>query len=357
MTKNLLIVVILVMALSLLNATDSWIDILEPAFSATGVVQTTSGAADTLGEDRTFSAAGISYDIELSATLGGDTFYALLQAGQGAGVDADVATCCGVNGDADDDPTLRLSELWYQHDWSLVQLRAGKVNMAADFDANDLANRETDQFLNGTFINSAALELPEDNGAGMVMRVSPHRSVALVLAAAEADADWQASFRDGFFIAQIELAVAPFALPGNYRFYGWTNGLDRPSLSDDETLGHNSGFGASFDQQLTDDLALFARAGMQDDEAADLASAYSIGAACLGNLWGRPDDTLGLAVGMQMASDDSGLDDETVTELYYRLNLTDHLDGSPDIQYIVNPAGDGDTDAVAVFGIRGQISF
>jgi hypothetical protein len=126
MTKNLLIVVILVMALSLLNATDSWIDILEPAFSATGVVQTTSGAADTLGEDRTFSAAGISYDIELSATLGGDTFYALLQAGQGAGVDADVATCCGVNGDADDDPTLRLSELWYQHDWSLVQLRAAR---------------------------------------------------------------------------------------------------------------------------------------------------------------------------------------------------------------------------------------
>jgi porin len=67
----------------------------------------------------------------------------------------------------------------------------------------------------------------------------------------------------------------------------------------------------------------------------------------LGFTWGRPSaKTYG-----------DELQDEYTVELLYRLQLTHRLCLSPDVQVLIHPARNPDTDVVAVFGLRARLVF
>jgi porin len=51
------------------------------------------------------------------------------------------------------------------------------------------------------------------------------------------------------------------------------------------------------------------------------------------------------------------LRDQYTVELYYRLQVLKHLAITPDIQVLVNPALNSDTDVVGVFGLRARLAF
>ena len=71
-------------------------------------------------------------------------------------------------------------------------------------------------------------------------------------------------------------------------------------------------------------------------------------------------DLLGLGINWSRPSEDTfgpGLDDQYTAEIYYRFQLLKVLTITPDVQLLVNPALNPDEDLVAVFGIRGRISF
>ncbi|MGB5741075.1 MAG: carbohydrate porin, partial [Sedimenticolaceae bacterium] len=62
---------------------------------------------------------------------------------------------------------------------------------------------------------------------------------------------------------------------------------------------------------------------------------------------GRPNsDTLGV-----------DLDDQWMSEVYYRVQLTENLQIAPNLQLVVNPALNRDKDAIAVFGLRARGTF
>jgi hypothetical protein len=332
MKRYVLSAIIIIAVFSLFAEETSWYQKVDIAFGATGIVQRTLGTVDTLGNDKDFAEGSVSYDIESTIPVSEHgSLYAHLQAGQGAGVP--VTTFGGVNGDADDDASLRLTELWYEHSFGTFSFKAGKLSMSADFDGNNVANSETDQFLNTAFINNPVLEFPADNGLGLVFRFSPRKLLSVSLTASEADADWINAFSNGFFMGELDLTPKLGELQGCYRLYGWSNGTDRENLTTGESESANTGFGLSLDQQIPANLTLFARFGTQNDEVSEIASAFSLGVQSSGSFWNRADDVVGFAFGSMTASDDSDLDNESQIELYYSFRVNEHLAVSPDFQY------------------------
>ncbi|GAH06397.1 unnamed protein product, partial [marine sediment metagenome] len=162
-------------------------------------------------------------------------------------------------------------------------------------------------------------------------------------------------------------------LAGNYRIYGWFNDTNHTKWSDSGKIHEeNYGFGTSIDQQLTDIFTIFGRYSWQEPEVyaagADfsLEHSWSTGCQLLGKPWGREDDYIGLAFGMDMPSDDykkatsRKCNDESHFETYYSCRINDNLTLSPDIQIIWDAYGKdvaGRDDTITVIGCRGQVDF
>jgi hypothetical protein len=349
-----------------------WYEKIDFAIGASGVIQGSTGAEDD-GVDAT-----ARYELELQFHVTPkDLLYLHLEAGNGDGIDDRVPTLSSLNADAfGDDDHPGFTEAWYLHRFQYLGavLQIGKLCLggpgdnspddAIAFDGNEYANNERNQFLSGGFVNSLALELP-DNGLAVATRISPLEQLAISFAVADADADWSDLFNDLFLIAEVNFKPEIAGHPGNYRVYGWFNGSDHEDLLDPtDTDENNYGVGLSFDQEITESLGIFARYGWQRGSVSQVEHAWSAGFQCSGKFYGRENDTFGLAYGMAVIGDDwkdanSGVNagDEHHVELYYNIKVNDHLDISPDIQWVNNPNGDRNNDDVWAFGIRAQLSF
>ena len=114
------------------------------------------------------------------------------------------------------------------------------------------------------------------------------------------------------------------------------------------------GFGFSIDQQLTDKLTLFARYGQRDNSAYATRSAWSVGGQYSGLLSARQDDILGFAFGQISVV---GAAQENLSEVYYKVKVSEQIAVTPLVQYLINPEGNTSRDNVTVLGLRTQIVF
>ncbi len=349
-----------------------WYDKIDFAIGASGVIQGSTGDED----DGTDATARYELESQFHVTPK-DLLYLHLEAGNGAGIDDRIPTLSSFNGDAvGDDDKPGFTEVWYLHRFQYLGavLEIGKLCLggpgdnspddAIAFDGSEYANNERNQFLSGGFVNNLALELP-DNGLAAATRISPGEWIDISLAVADADAEWDDVFDDVFSITEINFKPEIAGHPGNYRIYGWFNGSDHEDLKDPTKIRENNyGVGLSFDQEITESLGIFARYGWQRGSVSQVEHAWSAGLQFFGKFYGRKDDTFGLAYGMAIIGDDwkdanSGINagDEHHAELYYNLSVNEHLNVSPDIQWVKNPNGDRDNGDVWAFGIRAQLSF
>jgi high affinity Mn2+ porin len=141
-------------------------------------------------------------------------------------------------------------------------------------------------------------------------------------------------------------------------------------------MHERAGVGINLEQQISDDLGFFLRAGYDDPsrepfEFIDVDAAASAGLALKGNRWERPDDTVGLAlivngISRQHATyfNDGGLGilvgdgklphpgDEKIVEAYYALAATKWLTVTADYQFVDNPAYNRDRGPVSILGLR-----
>jgi high affinity Mn2+ porin len=145
---------------------------------------------------------------------------------------------------------------------------------------------------------------------------------------------------------------------------------------------HNrGGVSLNLEQQLQGDLGFFARAGWSQGqyeafEFTDINKTVSFGLSLTGQRWGRPDDTVGVAVAVNNASSAAkrffaagGLGilvgdgkllhsgPESIFETYYSFSAFSGADLTLDYQFINNPAYNRDRGPVSVFGIRAHIEF
>jgi len=350
---------------------------IEISAGATMVYQFTDNAnGDGLsknGED--VNDAAYSVDVELTKEFAnGDVAAVIFEAGEGDGVDGDLSAFAAVNADATGSASsLSITEAWYQHGFDPFTVTFGKVAGDAFLDANEYAGDEAAQFLGAAFKNSATVALP-DNGAGLIFGWEASEAVTAEAVVMDGNADWENIADDVFYGAQVTVAPELFDRPGNYRFFAWGSEADHAKWSDAAaTQEDNYGLGVSFDQELTDDLGVFARYAWQNPDVyasgagETLEHAYTVGMQLGGSSWNRKDDVAGLGFAAIVPSDDyknsnSALkgDMEKHLELYYSYKVNDHLTISPDLQIVWDPYGgdavNGDK-TIIVGGIRSQIDF
>lgn len=103
----------------------------------------------------------------------------------------------------------------------------------------------------------------------------------------------------------------------------------------------------------------FFRYGHAEEDISAAVNALGAGLKLQGTFETRDDDSAGVFVGWTDLSDEDGAgfeNDETVVEVYYRMNVTPFIHVVPDIQFIFDSNG-GATEDTVVGGVRVSIDF
>jgi len=283
-----------------------------------------------------------------------------------------------------------LMQAWYQLDMPVggasgnlgqVEMTVGKIDPFGFFDGNNIADDESEGFMNLAFVHNPLLDAGGDIGVGehgaspgvRLAYVSDinggnHLTASLGLFGAGSGADYWDSFDKPLTIAQIEYAGKTLpGLEGAYRLYAWNNAraLDQINALDPVTgeptiEEKHSGWGISLDQQVTPHATVFARYGHSSKGNLNFDRTYTLGGQLAGSLWGRDSDRIGLAYGTLKTSAEfrnvsSGSGSEKLYELFYAWQANDALQITPSLQFIDNPAGAGGD--VTVWGLRAKMAY
>ena len=368
---------------------------LEMALSATQVYQ-----QDAHGGLSTHNKAGRyegSYDLELNADMQkllgieGGSVYMRSEGSWSNGInDNSVGSIFNVNNDAVGNEPIDVTQLWYQQ-WfgeKTFAIRFGKVDLNGgfecsgcpiSFDGNRFANDETSQFLNSALVNNPTIPLP-DEGLGVILHWNPIDWWYASFGIADAQANrnttgFDTAFHgEDYYISMLETGITPQfesangPLQGAYRVGVWYDPQGKDRFTGEGVNPDDSGFYVSFDQTLSKEkrdvndaqgLGVFARYGYADKSVNDITQFVSGGVQYQGLFEGRDNDVIAIGIGYGKISDnsDSSVAAQTVYEAYYNMQITKWFHLSPDVQYIQNPAGDGNPSDAVVAGLRAQMAF
>jgi porin len=206
------------------------------------------------------------------------------------------------------------------------------------------------------------MALPDDATIGAYVNAMITDNLYVIGGIADANSDstqpfhgFDTFFNDKEYFSSIEL--------------GWTTSQDRFYLDNTHlTLWHTdartefgspSGWGANFSytHSFDDKWLPFFRAGYTDGAGTLLQKTVSAGFGYqlddsvsllgLGFNWGQPNvDTFG-----------PGLSDQYTAELFTRIQITENIQITPDVQLIINPARNPGVDQSWVFGLRARATF
>jgi high affinity Mn2+ porin len=347
------------------------------------------GLADTHGAAGFFS--GESYK------LGADYAYARIQR-------AFLRQTINLGGETekvDDD----INQFAGSHSTDRVVLTVGRFGVNDIFDTNKYANNPKTDFLNWTMINAGTLDYAGDAwgytygaAAEWYQGHWTFRAGIFDLSATPAGGNsplaygLDPTFQQFQMLAEIEERHELWGQPGKIKITGFLSRGSAGQFSDAIALAQATGLPAditavrsytsrpgvsiNLEQQVTDALGVFARAGWADGNVepwdfTDVDRTVEAGVAVSGKLWGRPDDTIGVAgvvngissehvaflnaggIGILVGDGqlpNSGL--EKIFETYYSYALTASSRLSLDYQFVSNPAYNADRGPVNVVAAR-----
>jgi carbohydrate-selective porin OprB len=117
----------------------------------------------------------------------------------------------------------------------------------------------------------------------------------------------------------------------------------------------------SFDQQLTEKLTGFFRYGWADEKVNEEEDFVSFGAQIEGPIEGREKDVFAIGYALGVRSPDGLSSDDArninLIETYYRIQVNDNIQISPDIQLVTHPGGLDKESPAIVYGLRLRIKF
>jgi high affinity Mn2+ porin len=279
----------------------------------------------------------------------------------------------------------------------------GKFNMGDFFDNNQFSHDPREQFMNWALMDNAAWDYPA-NTRGYVLGTyaelgQPDWTLrfAFTMNVTQANSSvWDAKIlKANTQTAEYERRYAIDGQKGTFRLLGFLNNgkfgnyLDAiaqnpktPSVDSTQQYGrHKYGFGINFDQYISNNFGVFAKASWNDGHTqtwffTEIDRSVTFGGTLNGRMWGRPDDEMGLGFiidglssehreyladgGYGFIIGDGALNYglEQIVEWYYKFNAYQKkLFLSPDYQFILNPAYNKDRGPVNVFSIRAHIEF
>lgn len=257
----------------------------------------------------------------------------------------------------------------------LLNLRGGLLEVLDYFDANAVANDETLQFSNGSFVNNRMFVHGYATPGGMFQWEQPLIQDKLnfsLKGAILAHDNVKLAGALGF-IYEGGLQYFINGKEGNMRVggtNGYINSSDRQFVSTRINDRCSKSIYLSFDQQLYKNTRVFARYGVSDSGTAtealnDVRQAFSVGAEfpVYDYINRRPNDVLGIAFGFAtpiINSENNLLNlnprSEKILEVYYRAQINDMLSIGPHFQAIYSPGGFR-RPLTSIFGLRTYLSF
>ena len=303
--------------------------------------------------------------------------------------------------DETEDIAPAMNQLGSKYAVRRITLIAGNLSVLDVFDANQFAHDPRSQFLNWTVMTHGAYDFAADargytwgaaveyQGNGWALRagrfIQPKEPNQLALDSRigrhygdqveverryELDKDMPGvarvlAYRNRAVMARYDDALAFAAATGS-----------APSLDAVRTVEQSKvGIGVNLEQTFTSNFGGFLRAMWADGKTETYAfteadRSFSFGGSAKGTLWGRPADTLGVALAGNMLStphrrvlEDSGLTfflgdgrlnyaSEQIFETYYAFAPTKGLTVSFDYQRIRNPGYNADRGPASFFGLR-----
>ncbi len=262
----------------------------------------------------------------------------------------------GLNGTLYPDPFIVDQLYWEQVvlDDALV-LMGGIVDLSQWFDTNRVANDGFSDMIATGLENNLTIPFTLVGGVGAVARWQASDSVYLMGGISDSIADvpnepWR-SLRGDSIYTLFELGLTldfEGVGTGIYRFIPWYSSLRGDT---------GGGFGVSFDQELwSEDLIGFFRFGVGRQNVSLFGTFVSGGLGYTG-LFGRPADMVGAGVAW---SDPGPLLDarpETVFELFYRVEIVPNAEITPDLQLVLDPVFNPDSNLTWVLGLRLALHF
>ncbi len=250
---------------------------------------------------------------------------------------------------------------WHQSfEQNRLAFVVGIVDVTDYIDVYAFINPWTD-FINLAFSTNPTMPAP-NQGLGAAMRWSfiDHYYVLAGLTDANGDpGDPQDSidsfFRDHEYFKHVELGwIGSWQnrFTDNIHLTGW-------QVDEREAAQVDEGWGLafSFSRKLDDHWLPFLRVGYSDGGGALLDRSVSAGVGYfrqdrsnvlgIGLNWGRPSEEIFGA----------GLDDQYTAEVFYRMQLFPHVNITPELQLLVNPAVNPEQDHIWIAGIRTRLSF
>jgi high affinity Mn2+ porin len=284
-------------------------------------------------------------------------------------------------------------------------LTVGMFSIVDIFDTNKYANNAKIDFLNWSVVNAGTFDYAGDGwaytyGAAAEWYQGPWTFRGGIFDLSQTPpggvsplgAFLDSSFNNFEFVGEIENRYELWGQPGKIKITGFlergTMGAFADAVALSEVTGqpadinavrrYNSrpGVSLNLEQQVTETLGVFARAGWNDGnletwDNTDINRTAEVGVSINGKPWGRPDDTVGFAGvvngisnnfeaflnagGLGVLVGDGQLPHpglEQIFETYYSYALTASTRLSFDYQFIANPAYNTDRGPVNVFSGR-----
>lgn len=352
-----------------------------------------------------FKGAGVGGGVGLGGLLNGD----VMRAGSGLPKDPYIARAYLQYSLPLGPGTVAVSraqdQLPGEQPTSAFLLKFGKLAAPDDFDENRYANSTRIQFNNWDFINNVAWDYAADirgyTGGVVLGLLQPAWSLKfgiyrMPLRASQEALQWPITLAHE---EDLELDLMPNQSRTVIRLLAYRNvgrmGIYQdainqalathtiPDVAADDANGREKhGFGINFEQPLADDgdTGFFMRLGWDDGRTetfvyTEVDRTASVGVQISGVHWGRAQDRLGIALAYNGLSSvharylqlggcgfdlcDGGLNYayEKIAEAYYRLQLGDYIQLSPDLQFISNPGYNRDRGPARVIGLRLHLSY
>lgn len=280
----------------------------------------------------------------------------VVRGGWGDGPDAapDLLNTVNTNQYARTGSDAFILHLWLQQKLfdDQLTLRAGKMDLGDWMDTNRYGFYN---FVGYSFAHNASIPLPGNPLAAM-FTFEPKAAPWFYVSAGAANAA-QSSYRAGFeelfdgptalfTLAEVGFRTEINGRKGTYRFEGWYDGRDLPSINgSDADDGGRAGFAVSFDQEVAKNVGLFFRYGIGGQNEFTPREYWSFGVDFIGPVPGRPRDDLAIGLVMNRFSDKRddvvahAADNETYIEAYYNYWVSDAMQIQPILQVVTNPGG------------------
>jgi len=262
----------------------------------------------------------------------------------------------GLTGQPFNDFDWGLTNLYWQQ--RLFDGRIGIVGGLVDatdyLDVYGLTNPWT-QFSNLSFGLNGTIPAP-NQGLGLAAGAFASEHVYVVAGLTDANGDpadpgqgFETFFEDAEYFSHVEL--------------GWVSSRDRRYLDNIHVTAWNvdarhdagtpAGWGMAFSAAwfVNDVWMPFLRGGYGEDGGALMEGTVNLG---VGRYFAESRDLLAVGVGWGKPQG-AGLDDQYTLEVFYRLQLLDHLAITPMVQVLVEPALSPDDDVLGVFGLRARL--